>query len=105
MGIGRKSLSISEKDKLVTAYHEVGHALTGLLTKGSTPLHKVTILPRGGALGFTAFVPNSDQQVSMSARNYISQIDVAMGGRAAEDIFFGDSEISSGSGNDLQKAT
>lgn len=56
MGIGRKSLSISEKDKLVTAYHEVGHALTGLLTKGSTPLHKVTILPRGGALGFVIFL-------------------------------------------------
>jgi ATP-dependent metalloprotease len=52
MGIGRKSLTISEKDKLVTAYHEGGHALTSLLTKGATPLHKVTILPRGDALGF-----------------------------------------------------
>ena len=52
MGIGRKSLTVSERDKLITAYHEVGHALTSLLTKGSTPLHKVTILPRGGAMGF-----------------------------------------------------
>ena len=55
MGIGRKNLTVSEKDKLVTAYHEVGHALTSLLTAGSTPLHKVTILPRGGAMGFVIF--------------------------------------------------
>ena len=52
MGIGRKNLFISDKTKLLTAYHEGGHALTSVLTKGSTPLHKVTILPRGGALGF-----------------------------------------------------
>ncbi len=56
MGIGRTSLTISEKDKLVTAYHEGGHALTSLLTKGATPLHKVTILPRGGALGFVSLI-------------------------------------------------
>ena len=52
IGIGRKNLVVSEKDKLVTAYHEGGHALTSLLTNGAIPLHKVTILPRGGALGF-----------------------------------------------------
>jgi len=52
MGIARKTQIISDKDKLVTAYHEGGHALTSILTKGSTPLHKVTILPRGDALGF-----------------------------------------------------
>ena len=52
MGIGRTSLTLSDKSKLTTAYHEVGHALTSLLTLGATPLHKVTILPRGGALGF-----------------------------------------------------
>ena len=52
MGIGRTNLHICEKDKLLTAYHEGGHALTSLLTDGATPLHKVTILPRGGALGF-----------------------------------------------------
>jgi len=52
MGIGRKMMFVSDKDKLVTAYHEGGHALTSLLTEGATPLHKVTILPRGGALGF-----------------------------------------------------
>lgn len=52
MGIGRTNLHVSDKDKLLTAYHEGGHALTSLLTEGATPLHKVTILPRGGALGF-----------------------------------------------------
>jgi len=55
MGIGRKKMFVSDKDKLVTAYHEGGHALTSLLTEGATPLHKVTILPRGGALGFVIF--------------------------------------------------
>ncbi len=54
-GIGRKNLVVSEKDKLVTAYHEGGHALISLLTTGAIPLHKVTILPRGGALGFVSF--------------------------------------------------
>ena len=52
MGVGRKNMFVSEKDKLSTAYHEGGHALTSLLTEGAVPLHKVTILPRGGALGF-----------------------------------------------------
>ena len=55
MGIGRKKMFVSDRDKLVTAYHEGGHALTSLLTEGATPLHKVTILPRGGALGFVLF--------------------------------------------------
>lgn len=61
MGIGRKSLSVSEKDKLVTAYHEGGHALISLLTKGATPLHKVTILPRGAALGFVLYTLIKDR--------------------------------------------
>ena len=52
MGVGRSKMFVSDKDKLITAYHEGGHALTSLLTEGATPLHKVTILPRGGALGF-----------------------------------------------------
>ena len=60
MGIGRKNLQVTDKDKLITAYHEGGHALVSLLTEGSVPLNKVTILPRGGALGFTSMVPESD---------------------------------------------
>lgn len=55
MGIGRTSLTVSDKDKLIAAFHEGGKALTSILTKGSTPLHKVTILPRGGALGFVNY--------------------------------------------------
>jgi ATP-dependent metalloprotease len=57
MGVGRTGMRVSEGDKKMTAYHELGHALTSILTPGATPLHKVTILPRGGALGFTAMVP------------------------------------------------
>lgn len=60
MGIGRKNLAVTDKDKLITAYHEGGHALISLLTKGSTPLHKVTILPRGGALGFVNIINLKD---------------------------------------------
>lgn len=58
MGIGRKNMVVSEKDKLITAYHEGGHALVSLLTNGAVPLHKVTILPRGGALGFVIYLFN-----------------------------------------------
>lgn len=57
MGIGRTKLFVTEKDKLITAYHECGHTIIALLTEGATPLHKVTMLPRGGALGFTSMVP------------------------------------------------
>ena len=56
MGIGRKNMVISDQDKMTTAYHEGGHALTSLFTKGATPLHKVTILPRGGALGYVIYI-------------------------------------------------
>jgi ATP-dependent Zn protease len=57
MGVGRKKMHVSKEDKLMTAYHEIGQAITSLLTPGASSLHKVTILPRGGALGFTAMVP------------------------------------------------
>jgi len=60
MGIGRKTMYIEEKDKLMTAYHEGGHTLVSLLTEGAVPLHKVTILPRGPALGFTSMVADKD---------------------------------------------
>lgn len=104
MGIGRSSLFVSEKDKLNTAFHEVGHALTSLLTDGALPLHKVTILPRGGALGFTGFVPDEDIN-SMTKKTILASIDVAMGGRAAEEILMGKSDLTSGCSSDLNKAT
>lgn len=104
MGVGRSSMLISQKDKELTAYHEGGHALTALLTEGSTPIHKVTILPRGGALGFTSLIPETDQ-LNLTKKMILAQIDVAMGGRAAEELLFGNQEISTGCSNDLQKAT
>jgi len=61
MGVGRKNMLVNEKDKLMTAYHEGGHTIAGLLTPGAIKIHKVTILPRGGALGFTSFIPETDQ--------------------------------------------
>lgn len=61
MGIGRTNMLITDKDKLMTAIHEGGHTITAMLTEGATPLHKVTILPRGGALGFTSFIPETDR--------------------------------------------
>ncbi|CAD8199289.1 unnamed protein product [Paramecium pentaurelia] len=104
MGIGRKNMHVSDKEKLMTAYHEGGHALTSLLTDGAMPLHKVTILPRGGALGFTAMLPEKDQ-LNYTRKGIIASIDVAMGGRAAEDLFLGKDDITSGCSNDLAKAT
>jgi len=104
MGIGRKKMFVSDRDKLVTAYHEGGHALTSLLTEGATPLHKVTILPRGGALGFTAMIPNKEQ-LSQSKKEILASIDVAMGGRAAEELLLGPEDYTTGWSSDLQKAT
>ncbi len=104
MGVGRKNMLISDKDKLITAYHEGGHTLTALLTQGATPLHKVTILPRGGALGFTSMIPETDR-LNYTKKSMIANIDVAMGGRAAEEIFLGNDEITTGCSSDLSKAT
>jgi len=104
MGIGRKKMFVSDKDKLVTAYHEGGHALTALLTEGATPLHKVTILPRGQALGFTAMIPNKEQ-LSQSRKEILASIDVAMGGRVAEELLLGSEDYTTGWSSDLQKAT
>lgn len=104
MGIGRKNMFITEKDKLLTAYHEGGHTIAALLTKGATPLHKVTILPRGSALGFTSMIPETDR-LNYTKRSLLASIDVAMGGRAAEELFFGNDEITTGCSSDLSKAT
>lgn len=101
MGVRYK---ITDQDKELTAYHESGHALTCLLTKASVPLHKVTILPRGGALGYTSMVEEEDK-LSQTRANIIAQIDVAMGGRAAEEIRYGIDNLTSGCGGDLARAT
>jgi len=102
MGPERRSLIISDKDKRVTAYHESGHALVGKMMKGSDPVHKVTIIPRGRALGLTQQLPVEDRlNVSRDLAN--DQIAVAMGGRVAEEIIFG--QITTGASNDIHNAT
>jgi len=102
MGPERRSLIISDKDKRVTAFHESGHALVGKMMKGSDPVHKVTIIPRGRALGLTQQLPVEDR-LNISKELANDQIAVAMGGRVAEEIVFG--QITTGASNDIHTAT
>ncbi len=102
MGPERRSILISEKDKEVTAYHESGHVLVAKFTKGSDPVHKVTIIPRGRALGLTSYLPLEDKY-TYTKEYLIAMITYALGGRAAEDLIFHD--ISTGAGNDIERAT
>lgn len=102
MGIERKSMVISEKEKEVTAYHEMGHALVGMLVPNSDPVHKVTIIPRGRALGVTTSLPIED--IHSWSYDYLkSKLAMTMGGRAAEKIVF--NIRSSGAAGDIQQAT
>lgn len=102
MGPERRSMIITEEDKKTTAYHEAGHAIVARLTPGSDPVHKVTIIPRGQALGVTIMLPDEDQ-LNISKDKAEAMIAYAMGGRAAEKIIFG--QINTGASNDIQKAT
>ncbi|EXJ81874.1 hypothetical protein A1O1_07939 [Capronia coronata CBS 617.96] len=104
MGAEVKSRMIREKDKIQTAYHEAGHALVNLFTPSSSQLYKMTIIPRGRALGVTHFLPEMDA-VSMGYDQFLAQIDVAMGGRAAEELIFGPNKVTSGIAHDVQSAT
>ena len=102
MGPERRSMIISDSDKRMTAYHEAGHALVGTMMKGSDPVHKVTIIPRGRALGLTQQLPAEDRlNLSKEAAN--DQIAVAMGGRVAEETVF--HQLTTGASNDIQVAT
>lgn len=101
-GPEKRSRIITPKDKEVTAYHEVGHALVAFYEKNSDPLHKVTIIPRGMALGLTMTLPEEDH-LNLSRSQLLARIKVLLGGRIAEEIIFGD--ITTGAQNDLQKAT
>lgn len=95
MGAEARSRIIQDKDKLFTAYHEAGHALVAHFSPSSVPLHKITIVPRGMALGITHFLPEMDQ-VSRNYTEYLADIAVAMGGRAAEELVFGSDNVTSG---------
>jgi len=102
MGSERKSMVISEEDKKITAYHEAGHALVGKMLKGTDPLHKVTIIPRGMALGLTQFLPEEDA-LNLSKNKAKNMIAMMFGGRVAEEIIFED--YTTGAGNDIERAT
>jgi cell division protease FtsH len=102
MGAERKSMVISDEEKKITAYHEAGHTLVGLKVPNSDPVHKVTIIPRGMALGVTMYLPEKDR-LSASKDFLLGQIAMAMGGRIAEDVFLG--SITTGASNDIEKAT
>ena len=102
MGAERRSMIITEKEKEITAYHEAGHALTAQLIPGTDPLHKVTIIPRGRALGLTQQLP-TDDKYTHSKTFLKNNICILLGGRIAEKLIF--DEITTGSGNDLERAT
>jgi cell division protease FtsH len=102
MGAERKSMIITDAEKKVTAFHEGGHALLAALLPHADPLHKVTIIPRGMALGLTQQLPTEEKH-NWTKEQLLDRIAVCMGGRIAEEITFG--EISTGSQNDIEQAT
>ena len=104
MGIARRSRIIPEKDKRLTAYHEAGHTIVNMNVENSDPLHKVSIVPRGMALGITSMLPQEDEY-HLSKSRILDQICVFMGGRVAEELTFGAAEICTGASNDIQRAT
>ena len=104
MGAERRSAVIQEKDKLMTAYHEGGHALVCMLTQSATPLYKATIMPRGNALGVTYMLPELDK-VSESKKDLLARIDVAMGGKVAEELIYGPENVTTGASSDITGAT
>jgi cell division protease FtsH len=104
MGAERKSMVMSEKEKRNTAYHEAGHAIVGRLMPDHDPVYKVTIIPRGRALGVTMFLPEEDRY-SMSAQGIRSQIASLFGGRIAEEITLGTDHVTTGASNDIERAT
>ncbi|MEE2677136.1 MAG: ATP-dependent zinc metalloprotease FtsH [Myxococcota bacterium] len=102
LGTARKSLIMTDEDKRQTAYHEAGHAIVAMLTPGADPVHKVTIIPRGMALGVTLTMPEEDRY-TLTDDQLLARIKHAMGGRAAEELVFG--HTSTGAANDLKQAT
>mmetsp|Transcript_7388 Transcript_7388/g.22831 ORF Transcript_7388/g.22831 Transcript_7388/m.22831 type:complete len:727 (+) Transcript_7388:104-2284(+) len=104
MGAERKSAVISPSNLKITAYHEGGHALVALHTRGAQPIHKATIVPRGNTLGMVAYLPEKDQ-LNLTREQMLAHIDICMGGRIAEELIFGKDNITTGASSDLQQAT
>ena len=103
-GLEKKSLVLSPEEKKTVAYHEAGHAIIGLTVPQHDPVHKVTIVPRGRALGVTMFLPEEDRY-SYSKQRLISQICTLYGGRLAEEIIFGKEAVTTGASNDIERVT
>jgi cell division protease FtsH len=104
MGTERRSMVMSEKEKKLTAYHEAGHAIVGRLVPEHDPVYKVTIIPRGRALGVTMFLPEQDKY-SISKLQLESQLASLFGGRVAEELVFGSEHVTTGASNDIERAT
>jgi cell division protease FtsH len=104
MGAERRSIVMSESERKLTAYHEAGHAIVGRLVPEHDPVHKVSIIPRGRALGVTLFLPERDRY-SMSKRQLESQLSTLFGGRLAEEMIFGPEHVTTGASNDIERAT
>ncbi|CAN5594884.1 ATP-dependent zinc metalloprotease FtsH [soil metagenome] len=104
MGAERKSMVLSDAEKKLTAYHEAGHTLVGLKVPSADPVHKVSIIPRGMALGVTQQLPEGDRH-SYTKEYILSQIAILMGGRIAEELYFGADHVTTGASNDIERAT
>jgi len=104
MGSERKSMVMKDKEKKMTAYHESGHAIVGLLVPSHDPVYKVSIIPRGRALGVTMFLPEEDRY-SLSKEQLNSQISSLFGGRVAEELIYGSDMVTTGASNDIERAT
>jgi cell division protease FtsH len=104
MGAERRSMVMSDQEKKMTAYHEAGHAIVGVVVPEHDPVYKVTIIPRGRALGVTQFLPEQDRY-SLSKRRIESAISTLFGGRIAEEIIFGADAVTTGASNDIERAT
>src|SRR5690606_3922016 len=104
LGAERKSMVLSDSERRLTAYHEAGHAVIALRLPGLDPVHKGTIIPRGRALGITALLPEEDRH-SYSRDYLIGRLVMLFGGRVAEEMIFGPEKVTTGAGNDIERAT
>ncbi|HPF61709.1 MAG: ATP-dependent zinc metalloprotease FtsH [Gemmatimonadetes bacterium] len=104
LGVERRSLVLTENERRLTAFHEAGHAVVAMKTPGSDPVHKVTIIPRGRALGLTASLPETDRH-NYTRDWLVGSLAMFFGGRAAEEIIFGKGAVTTGAGNDIERAT